>query len=117
VFKFFYLSSAFVLLVGPAGCGTVQNLTQVRVVYGGVAYDLVVSKCLLSDKPLLGDAPIHRDWQDRAMVATMVVGGLVFDLPFCAAADTLTLPITLPSTVAAALEKLKPKKQDTAAAN
>ena len=70
-----------ILLLALWGCGTIQDVATERRIYGGVRRDLELRSFPRSG--VIGNDP------------TFLL--LIVDLPLCAVADTLLLPLTLPS--------------------
>jgi uncharacterized protein YceK len=104
---FFVLTGLF----AANGCGTVLNLrtepsmklaSHTPEVYGGVKFDAEAMSVFMRQSAL------HDcDTQGRVLSLGLAAYSLLIDLPLCAVADTLTLPITLhaASVQAAALDK------------
>lgn len=99
---------AAVLVVALGGCGTAVNFASVedlgapKRVYGGVAQDAQWASHFLSEA-FEGPPTDDATWCNKLLAGSFAFGcsvcTLAVDLPLSAAADTLTLPITIPATV------------------
>jgi uncharacterized protein YceK len=104
---------AGVLTVVLGGCGTVVNCVSVngaaaRTIYGGVRQDAAngtrhLAEAFTGPAPSFSKMPqppnAARDLTSKSFCAVCGVGMLAVDLPVSAVADTLTLPVTVPSTL------------------
>lgn len=105
---------AAVLAVGLSGCGTVVNClnvqgTAARAIYGGVRQDADngtrhLGEAFSGSPPTFSKIPqppsAGRDFASKSFCAACGACMLALDLPICAVADTLTLPVTVPATLA-----------------
>jgi uncharacterized protein YceK len=104
---------AALIAAALGGCGTVVNCFNVngaaaRSIYGGVKKDAEngahhLVEAFSGPAPTLGDMPkppsAGRDFLVKSFCAGCGIGMLAVDLPVSAVADTLTLPVTVPSTL------------------
>jgi uncharacterized protein YceK len=101
-------SLAAVLIVALGGCGTAVNFASVedlgapKRVYGGVTQDTHWASHFFSEA-FEGPPVEGATWCNKLLAGSFALGcgicALAVDLPLSAAADTLTLPITIPATV------------------
>jgi uncharacterized protein YceK len=112
-----------VLASALGGCGTVVNCVNgdgaaPRTIYGGVKQDAQngsrhLAEAFSGPAPTLGQMPQPpdpgRDFLVKTFCAGCGIGMLAVDLPVSAVADTLTLPLTVPSTLMK--KKNDPKKR------
>jgi uncharacterized protein YceK len=115
---------AAVFVAALSGCGTVVNCfdvngTPARSIYGGVRQDASnganhLAEAFSGSPPSMTAMPkppdAGRDFAVRTFCAGCGAAMLAIDLPVSAVADTLTLPVTVPST----LLKKKPKAKSHA---
>lgn len=106
------LTAPLALLLG--GCGTVANCTSWQgraplTVYGGVKEDIVSGADHLHEAfggpcPSFSAVTHPPSFAEQAMMRSFCAGCgvcmLALDLPISVVADTLTLPITIPATLA-----------------
>lgn len=122
-----------VLAAALTGCGTVVNCVSndrpaAREIYGGVKQDAQngsrhLAEAFSGPAPCFSQMPkppnIAQDFVAKSVSAGCGVGMLAIDLPVCAVADTLTLPLTVPATLMKkkpnATRKAKPKRTNTSA--
>jgi uncharacterized protein YceK len=105
------LSAVFSVALG--GCGTVVNCTSVngppaRSIYGGVRQDADngtrhLVEAFTGPAPTFTEMPQPptpaKDFASKSFCAACGVCMLAVDLPVSAVADTLTLPVTVPTTI------------------
>jgi uncharacterized protein YceK len=106
------------------GCGTVVNCVNVngtpaKQIYGGVRQDARNGKDHLAEA-FSGSCPSFSPYPEqpspgkelmtRSFCAGCGVCMLAIDLPVCAVADTLTLPVTIPATLMN--RKARPKRNN-----
>lgn len=113
---------AAVCAAALAGCGTVVNCYNgdgpaAREIYGGVKQDAQngwrhLGEAVSGPAPCFTQMPqppsAGRDFVAKTFCAGCGVGMLAVDMPICAIADTLTLPVTVPATL---MKKKNPAKR------
>jgi uncharacterized protein YceK len=112
------LTLAAVFAAGPVGCGTVfvnapHNLGETLprgAVYGGVRLDVELARSAVADACDQNDNPRPRD---RWSLAFWTCGQTAADLPLSFAADTVLLPVTVPTALARQWGKREPAPEPT----